>query len=166
MTNETLGKRIAELRRQRGLTQEQLAEAMNVSAQAVSKWENDLSCPDITMLPGLADYFHVTIDFLLRGEPADEVRMVPAEQRKAAEDMILKLYVYSSEGDKIKLNLPVPLVQAAITLGVQPSVLGGKSDVLKDIDLDAILKLVEKGLVGKLLELQSADGDIVEITVE
>ena len=60
----------------------------------------------------------------------------------------------------------MPLVQAAITLGVQPSVLGGKSDVLKDIDLDAILKLVEKGLVGKLLELQSADGDIVEITVE
>lgn len=165
MTNETLGKRIAELRRQRGLTQDQLAEAMNVSPQAVSKWENDLSCPDITMLPGLADYFHVTIDFLMRGEPADEVRMVPAEQRKNVDDMILKLYVLSSDGDKVKMNLPIPLVQAAITLGVQPSMLGGK-DVLKDIDLEAILKLVEKGLVGKLLELQSAEGDIVEITVE
>lgn len=165
MTNETLGKRIAELRRQRGLTQDQLAEAMNVSPQAVSKWENDLSCPDITMLPGLADYFHVTIDFLMRGEPTDEVRMVPAEQRKNVDDMILKLYVLSSDGDKVKMNLPIPLVQAAITLGVQPSMLGGK-DVLKDIDLEAILKLVEKGLVGKLLELQSAEGDIVEITVE
>lgn len=165
MTNETLGKRIAELRRQRGLTQDQLAEAMNVSPQAVSKWENDLSCPDITMLPGLADYFHVTIDFLMRGEPADEVRMVPAEQRKNVDDMILKLYVLSSDGDKVKMNLPIPLVQAAITLGVQPSMLGGK-DVLKDIDLESILKLVEKGLVGKLLELQSAEGDIVEITVE
>ncbi len=165
MTNETLGKRIAELRRQRGLTQDQLAEAMNVSPQAVSKWENDLSCPDITMLPGLADYFHVTIDFLMRGEPADEVRMVPAEQRKNVDDMILKLYVLSSDGDKVKMNLPLPLVQAAITLGVQPSMLGGK-DVLKDIDLESILKLVEKGLVGKLLELQSAEGDIVEITVE
>ena len=165
MTNETLGKRIAELRRQRGLTQDQLAEAMNVSPQAVSKWENDLSCPDITMLPGLANYFHVTIDFLMRGEPADEVRMVPAEQRKNVDDMILKLYVLSSDGDKVKMNLPIPLVQAAITLGVQPSMLGGK-DVLKDIDLEAILKLVEKGLVGKLLELQSAEGDIVEITVE
>ena len=165
MTNETLGKRIAELRRQRGLTQDQLAEAMNVSPQAVSKWENDLSCPDITMLPGLADYFHVTIDFLMRGEPADEVRMVPAEQRKNVDDMILKLYVLSSDGDKVKMNLPLPLVQAAITLGVQPSMLGGKY-VLKDIDLEAILKLVEKGLVGKLLELQSAEGDIVEITVE
>ncbi len=165
MTNETLGKRIAELRRQRGLTQDQLAEAMNVSPQAVSKWENDLSCPDITMLPGLADYFHVTIDFLMRGEPTDEVRMVPAEQRKNVDDMILKLYVLSSDGDKVKMNLPIPLVQAAITLGVQPSMLGGK-DVLKEIDLEAILKLVEKGLVGKLLELQSAEGDIVEITVE
>ena len=53
----TLGSRIAEYRRAKGITQDQLAEHMGVSSQAVSKWENDLSCPDITLLPRLADYF-------------------------------------------------------------------------------------------------------------
>ena len=43
---ETLGQRIADYRKRLGETQEQLAEAMEVSAQAVSKWENDISCPD------------------------------------------------------------------------------------------------------------------------
>ena len=57
---ETLGKRIAMLRKEKGLTQEQLAEKVGVSAQAVSKWENDVSCPDITLLPLLADILGVS----------------------------------------------------------------------------------------------------------
>ena len=62
---ETLGTRIAALRKEKGLTQEQLAEKVGVSAQAVSKWENDVSCPDITLLPLLADLFGVSVDELL-----------------------------------------------------------------------------------------------------
>ena len=62
---ETLGKRIAMLRKEKGYTQEQLAEKVGVSAQAVSKWENDVSCPDITLLPLLADILGVTVDELL-----------------------------------------------------------------------------------------------------
>lgn len=56
---------IRQRRRARGMTQEQLAEAMNVSAAAVSKWENGQSTPDITMLAALADYFEVSIDALV-----------------------------------------------------------------------------------------------------
>lgn len=56
---------IRQKRRARGMTQEQLAEAMNVSAAAVSKWENGQSTPDITMLAALADYFEVSIDALV-----------------------------------------------------------------------------------------------------
>lgn len=62
---QTLGKRIMENRKKLGLTQDQLAEKLGVTAQAVSKWENDLSCPDITMLPKLAEIFGVTTDALL-----------------------------------------------------------------------------------------------------
>ncbi len=62
---ETLGKRIAALRKNQGWTQEQLGEKVGVSAQAVSKWENDLACPDITTLPLLANLFGVTTDELL-----------------------------------------------------------------------------------------------------
>ena len=62
---QTIGKRIMENRKRLGLTQDALAEKLGVTAQAVSKWENDLSCPDITMLPKLAEIFTVTVDELL-----------------------------------------------------------------------------------------------------
>ena len=61
----TIGKRIATNRKRLGLTQEQLAEQLGITAQAVSKWENDQSCPDISVLPALADIFGVTTDVLL-----------------------------------------------------------------------------------------------------
>ena len=65
---QTLGKRIVENRKRLKLTQEQLAERLGVTAQAVSKWENDQSCPDITMLPKLAEVFGITTDALLGRE--------------------------------------------------------------------------------------------------
>ena len=68
---ETLGKRIAALRKEKGMTQEQLAEKVGVSAQAVSKWENDISCPDITLLPLLAELFGVSVDELLGVKPVE-----------------------------------------------------------------------------------------------
>ena len=66
---QTLGKRIVSHRKRLGLTQDQLAEQLGLTAQAVSKWENDQSCPDITMLPKLARIFGVTTDALLGMEP-------------------------------------------------------------------------------------------------
>lgn len=65
---QTLGKRIMAARKKLGLTQDQLAERLGVTAQAVSKWENDQSCPDITMLPKLAELFNTTTDELLGRE--------------------------------------------------------------------------------------------------
>ena len=70
---ETLGKRISAHRKRSGLTQDKLAERLGVTAQAVSKWENDLSCPDITMLPKLAQIFGVTTDELLGITPRETV---------------------------------------------------------------------------------------------
>ncbi len=65
---QTLGNRIAENRKRLGLTQDALAEKLGVTAQAVSKWENDQSCPDITTLPKLADIFGISTDALLGHE--------------------------------------------------------------------------------------------------
>ncbi len=62
---QSLGKRIMQHRKALGLTQDQLAEKLGVTAQAVSKWENDQSCPDISMLPKLAGIFSITTDELL-----------------------------------------------------------------------------------------------------
>ena len=65
---QTIGKRIMENRKRLGLTQDALADQLGVTAQAVSKWENDLSCPDITMLPKLAEIFGISTDELLGRE--------------------------------------------------------------------------------------------------
>lgn len=62
---DTLGKRIMALRKAAGMTQEQVAERLGVSPQAVSKWENDVSCPDVTMIPRIAQLFNVSTDELL-----------------------------------------------------------------------------------------------------
>ena len=76
---ETMGKRISDLRKNKGMTQEQLAQQVGVTAQAVSKWENDLSCPDISILPRLAEVLGVTTDELLGRAPVK-----PLEAKKEA----------------------------------------------------------------------------------
>ena len=77
---DTLGKRIAYHRKTLGLTQEQLAEKLGVTAQAVSKWENDQSCPDIGILPQLAEIFGVTTDALLGREAPAKLAEVVTEE--------------------------------------------------------------------------------------
>lgn len=80
MNYGTLGDRIKFHRKRLGMTQEQLAERMGVSAQAVSKWENNLSCPDISVLPDLADVFGISVDELLgKGGAAREAEIVEPE---------------------------------------------------------------------------------------
>ncbi len=59
-----IGNKIKDLRKQRGITQEQLADSIGVSFQAVSKWENNIAFPDITLAPALVSYFGVSMDVL------------------------------------------------------------------------------------------------------
>ena len=63
---KTLGTMIAELRKRHGMTQLELAEKMGVTDKAVSKWERDLSCPDINSLPGLAEILGVSVEELMQ----------------------------------------------------------------------------------------------------
>lgn len=85
MTEETLGRRIAVHRKRLGLTQDALAEQLGVTAQAVSKWENDQSCPDIAMLPKLSGIFGITIDELLGVEKKAEEPQPPVQVEPEAE---------------------------------------------------------------------------------
>lgn len=64
----TIGTKIQKLRKQHGLSQEQLAETLGVSRQAVSKWEAEQSVPDIDKIVLICDYFGVTTDYILRNE--------------------------------------------------------------------------------------------------
>ena len=68
MEKKTIGQFIAVLRKANGMTQQELADKLNVSNKAVSRWERDESAPDITLIPALAELLGVTCDELLKGE--------------------------------------------------------------------------------------------------
>ena len=164
----TLGKRIAMLRRQKGLKQEDLANTLGVSSQAVSKWENDQTCPDISLLPKLAELLGVTVDELLSGEKkelAQTAKVLPPEERKDIKDMMLRIVVDSADGDRVRVNLPMVLVQVALEMGMEMPQISGNG-ALKNIDLAQILAMVQQGAIGNLVEVESADGDVVRIYVE
>lgn len=163
--NETIGNRIARFRKAKGLTQEELANILGVSSQAVSKWENDASCPDIALLPKLAEVLGITTDRLLTGKN-DEVKIVPVDRRKPLDQLTMRILVNSAEGDKVRVNLPMSLVKVALEIGIDLSGSVSGMENLKGVDLGKVLELAERGLIGKLVEVESAEGDTVEIIVE
>ena len=163
----TIGKRIAALRREKNLKQDDLAQMLEVSPQAVSKWENDQTYPDISLLPKLAKILGVSVDELLSGkqELQPVVTLVPEDQRKDIKDMMLRIVVDSADGDKVRVNLPMALVLLAMEMGMEMPQVSG-NDALKDIDWAQVMELVRHGAMGNLIEVESADGDIVRIFVE
>lgn len=161
---ETFGQRFSRLRKNLGLKQDDIAEKVNISAQAVSKWENDLSAPDISTLPILADILNVSLDELL-GREVEETKIVPEGERKDINSMLLKINVLSSKGDKVKVNLPLAIIKLCIETGMELPKINGK-DSFKNIDFNRIFMLIDAGVIGKLVEVESADGDTISITVE
>ncbi len=80
--NETMGQIIRRLRKERNLTQEELAQQLNVTSQAVSRWENGTGMPDISQIVPLSNVFGVTTDVLFGTEnvdPNDEVERIIKE---------------------------------------------------------------------------------------
>ena len=163
----TLGTRIAALRRAKKLKQEDLAEMLGVSAQAVSKWENDQSCPDIYLIPSLAKIFNVTTDELLTGEKPEDttVRMLSESEKNNIKDMMLRFVVNTLAGDVIRLNFPISLIEMMISEGINISSISG-NDALKSIDMNMILDSVKHGVIGNIMEVETADGDTIKVFVE
>lgn len=159
----SLGKKISELRKEKGITQEELADKLGVSPQAVSKWENDLSCPDIMSLPDIADIFGITIDELF-GKTKQKLTLQLSDQRKNPDDIILYVNIQSKKGDRMRFQLPIPLVKAVISIGILDNTSG--DNMMKHIDFNQLLGLVEKGFIGKLVEIETAKGDIIEVIAE
>jgi transcriptional regulator with XRE-family HTH domain len=108
MEDITIGKNIAALRKQKGITQEQLAEAISISPQAVSKWETGISQPDTMTMPLIADFFQVSIDYLYRRKDAagdelyetvfQKVCNVPQQMCNASFEEALKIFGSAHHG--------------------------------------------------------------------
>ena len=81
MEHENMGALIRQLRKDRGMTQKDLAERLNVTDKAVSKWERELSLPDVALLLPLAETLGVTVTELLGGQRAPEAPLPPLGSR-------------------------------------------------------------------------------------
>ena len=235
-SSETLGRRIARLRLARTATQERLAKELNVSPQAVSKWENDINYPDISLLPDLARFLGVSVDELLSGasasaqesasvqesiaarehaaevvsvaadEPAEIVEesaeqenqgiatqssgfsfgklfgksMVKVEKNDEADGSKKKgvrlgngsakhglhVYIVSDDGDVVDMCVPLGLAKFVLNSGIQVSgsyLNQETQEQLSNINLDALMEAAKTGESGTLVDITSADGDVVKI---
>lgn len=120
MKKKTLGTMIATLRKEHGMTQLELAEKMCVTDKAVSKWERDLSCPDVNSLPKLAEVFGITVDELMQ----------------------VKFESQSSGRMSITSMINMILKAVSLAMGVGVAVLS----ILTDIDVKSALGMLGIGL--------------------
>ncbi len=95
----TIGTKIQTLRKQHGLSQEQLAETLGVSRQAVSKWEAEQSVPDVDKIVLICDYFGVTTDYILRNE---ELPKTEQEHEPQFDNLVQNKYNISENEEKKK----------------------------------------------------------------
>ena len=156
MSENILCSRIAALRREAGMTQEQLANSLGISFQAVSKWENGLSCPDIMLLPELADLFSVSIDSLFGREGAARSAPVQttADYLPWPDDGDLRLVLYKGrrllestrerELDFVYSG-PAVNVSSAVNLSCDRCVIHGNVSAGGDVDCGAVGGSVSAG---------------------
>ena len=133
MKEKTMGTLIAALRKEKGMTQLELAKELGVTDKAVSKWERDLCCPDISSIPKLAEVLGVSVDELIQSKAA------PKEEDKGEWSRIIEMILKA---------VPLAMGVALITVSI----------LKKDIDLPTMAGFSGFGLFSISLYLLRRDG--------
>lgn len=160
---KTIGKKLYDLRKQSGFTQDYVAEKLGVSAQAVSKWENDIACPDIMTLPKIAEIYGITIDELFKNEEVQSKVKYEKTEKVNETELIFRVYVDTVNGDTVKVNLPYVLVKELIKVGKNISFTGVD---LSGVDFESVFKMVEMGVLGEIVTIKTQNGDDIRVVVE
>ncbi len=169
-TTETLGMRISENRKRLGLTQEEFAEKLGVTAQAVSKWENDISCPDIMLLPQIAGIFGISIDELMGVEKQgtqSQQQTEPVITDADLNKLKLRITIFNANKSRekpVKVTVPVAFVMRAADLGIKISAVMG-NEALNGVPMEKIVELIKTGVTGEILDLTSDDGTRINIEI-
>lgn len=112
----SIGETIASSRKEKGMTQNELAEKMNVTDKAVSKWERDLSCPDVNTISKLADILEVSVEELLKAKKKDNLEM----KTKDLMNLIFKAVALAMGIAVVTLNIlnQIDVKSSIIMLGI------------------------------------------------
>ena len=134
MKKETFGNMVAALRKEKGMTQLELAEKMGVTDKAVSKWERDLSFPDVSSIPKLAEILEVSVDELMQ------------VKTDAKEDTTKR---------KIDEIIDLALKGVALAMGIAVVVLS----VMKQIEVESAMTMLGIGLASLAITSLSKKGE-------
>ena len=161
---ETIGSRISKARKTKGYTQEQFSQLLDVTAQAVSKWENDVSCPDIQLLPKISEILDMTTDELLTGKKTSHSEEAKKETIDTT-NLKVNINVLRVGQSPVNVSLPLSMIKkfAKIGNGISGIIGNGSIDSIK---FDEILALVENGATGEILNVVADDNTTVSITIE
>lgn len=149
----TMGEKIAELRKSKSMTQEELAARIGVSPQAISRWENSATMPDIMLLPVLANILDVTIDELFSADKATAINgqdfdLAPKNAYMSVLDVLCKSFKQSSE-DKAERLMQELKDQRGVQAGIRSA---NSDDAVYATDGLAVAYLAEKDTAARLLE--------------
>lgn len=160
---ETLGERLAAARKSKGLTQDDFAKQLDVTPQAVSKWENNVSCPDILLLPKISEILGTSIDVLLTGSVEKEEKK---EKVTVTDNSKLKLKIRILPVNKRPTNITVPaaLVKRVARIGNGISGILGNTAISNE-QMEEILELTEQGATGEILNVEAEDGTVISVEI-
>ena len=133
---KTLGMMISSLRKDKGMTQLEFAEKMGVTDKAVSKWERDLSCPDINSIPKLAEILEISVDDLMQGKT--ETKEQDTKEKKE-----------NISRNKVDEIVDTVLKGIGIAMGIAVTVLS----VLGELEINAAFTMLGIGLAGISISL-------------
>ena len=155
----SIGENIARLRKEKGWTQAEFGEMLGVSNQAVSKWESEMSMPDVMILPQISKLFGISIESLY--EEADDGDFIidnPKNPISSDEDNRVLVILDEHNDSVVKTRVPVKAILALLA----------NEDVIDDIDLaDEEVDFVRKIIGSKQTLFENSKGDRkIRITIE
>lgn len=154
-----IGNNIAVLRKKKGITQEELANELGVSAQAVSKWENNSSCPDVSLLTKIADYFGVSVDALFRTQEDDIVDLAEEKEDNVKPDdkknIVIKIMQQNGKENVIKV--PFKFVKLGLNIGTMFGL---------DKDISSKIVTLAESNVTDIVNIDTENGEHIEIMLD
>lgn len=164
--SSTVGSRIAAARKKLGYTQEEFSQLVGVTSQAVSKWENDLSCPDIMLLPKISQILGISIDELLGNvKTQPEAKQIPQPEADLS-NLSLRIRVTGENRKPVNVALPMTMVKKFTKLGTGiASIVNVGTDALDSKQIDSIFNLINEGVTGQLLDVVDEAGQHVVIEI-
>ncbi|HBR30516.1 MAG: helix-turn-helix transcriptional regulator [Eubacteriales bacterium] len=156
----TIGEKITELRKSKGMTQEELANLIGVSAQSVSKWENNVTMPDIMLLPVIADIFGISVD-MLYGRDGLEERVQFTDVYDMIKDQFLTTILKAFHDEYDKVSFGDRLEECKTNLSKMPSsqigIISGRNGAVYYSEPTGGIFIPHNCIESKLLEDESIE---------